>query len=138
MSKTLSPAQWGDLFKLADAGKLDRAVVDYCREMRDAGYKAQSEAAEAKCASRTCTDEELEYAAFAKCPCGAGLAHHKDIGVWGYWDCSDILTDRAIPLGHPGSLQHTDRLPFSLYEVKSERQPSAGGATTRPKTPAQP
>lgn len=133
--KQLTAAQWGTLWKLADAANIDPAIADYCREMRDGGYKAEHDAAEAKCNAGACTDEDLEYAATARCPCGAGLAYHKGIGVWGFWDCSDILTGRAKKKGEPGSVQHTYRLPFNLYDVKSERQPSAQGATTRPRRP---
>lgn len=81
------------------------------------------------------TDSELIYSATARCPCGAGFAYWdaydvKDGG--GAWDCSDILTGRAIQFGQSGAKAHTAMLPFSFYEIKSERQPSAGGATTRP------
>lgn len=70
---------------------------------------------------------ELVYSAFARCPCGYGLAHWTDSGPDGYWDCAGILLDQADP-----NIVHTDRLPFTFWEVKSERQPSARGATTRP------
>jgi hypothetical protein len=73
-------------------------------------------------------DSELVYSATARCPCGAGMAYVPgDL----YWDCSDILTNRAIHRDLPGSKTHTDRLPFIFYKIKSEGQPSAGGATTR-------
>jgi hypothetical protein len=74
----------------------------------------------------------LIYAAYSRCPCGAGLAHREGVGPDGYWDCSDILLGKAVPKGEPGSVQHTAQLPFVFYEVKSENQPSANGATTRP------
>ena len=79
------------------------------------------------------TDADLRYAATSRCPCGAGLAYPLDSGIHGSWDCSDILTGRAVPSGDPGAVQHTDRLPFAFYEIKSEDQPSANGATTRPR-----
>lgn len=79
---------------------------------------------------------KLVYAAHKRCPCGAGLAYEPrgESGkpIAGYWDCSAILLGDAIPSGQPGSVQHTGRLPFVFYEVKSETQPSAQGATTRP------
>ncbi len=81
---------------------------------------------------------KLLYAATARCPCGAGLAYDQDEegdGVFrgpSAWECSAILMDAAIPSGAPGAVQHTDRLPFVFYEIKSEGQPSAKGATTRP------
>jgi hypothetical protein len=76
---------------------------------------------------------DLVFAAYDKCPCGAGLAYPKNIGIRGFWDCSDLLLNRAIPKGEEGSKTHTAQLPFMFYEIKSENQPSAKGATTRPK-----
>lgn len=81
------------------------------------------------------TEDDLVYAAFARCPCGAGLARIKNCGPNGrlaHWDCSDILLGRAIPPGQEGAKVHTAKLPFQFYEVKSENQPSAEGRTTRP------
>ena len=81
-------------------------------------------------------DKSLVYAAYARCKCGAGLAYaprgESGQPIQGYWDCSDILTGRAIPMGQEGSVQHDDRYPFVFYEIKGENQPSADGATTRP------
>jgi hypothetical protein len=76
--------------------------------------------------------EDLVYAATSRCPCGAGLAYVPDGET--VWDCSAILLGEAIPSGQPGSVQHTGQLPFAFYEVKSEQQPSAQGATTRPRS----
>lgn len=82
------------------------------------------------------TDDELRYSATARCPCGAGLAYPKGVDLRDWracsWDCADILTGRAVP----GHRTHTDRLPFAFHEIKSELQPSANGASTRPKTGA--
>lgn len=89
--------------------------------------------------------ERLVYAAHARCPCGAGLAYDPAGEVGGSdgphhrpnaWDCSAILLGEAVPSGQPGAVQHTGELPFAFYEIKSETQPSAGGATTRPKAEA--
>ena len=83
-------------------------------------------------------EEDLVYAAYSRCPCGAGLAyvpggdHPSGVPIGGYWDCSDILLERAMHKGPPSAARHTAQLPFVFYEIKSERQPSAGGATTRP------
>lgn len=77
------------------------------------------------------TEQALRYAAYKRCPCGAGLAYvpsSKDQS----WDCSDILLGRAATKGQPGSKTHTGKLPFAFYEIVSEEQPSAQGATTRP------
>lgn len=78
--------------------------------------------------------DELVFAATKRCVCGAGLAYRK-AGANPYkssWDCSDILAGRAALKGEEGSVQHTAKLPFVFYEVISEEQPSANGATTRP------
>jgi hypothetical protein len=93
------------------------------------------------------TDDKLIYSAYARCPCGAGLAYPKDPTVrqcrawnpdtpflhWDHWDCSDILTGRAVPKGQERAKTHTGQLPFAFYEIKSENQPSANGANTRVK-----
>ena len=80
-------------------------------------------------------DKQLVYSATSLCCCGAGMAHPKKTDSFnGYWDCSDILTGRAIPTGNVDSKLHTAKLPFVFYEIKSENQPSANGATTRPIT----
>jgi hypothetical protein len=113
------------------------AVIDrlcaWRDERRRKRWQREHEEAEAKAASGTLTDAELIYAAHARCPCGAGLAYPKGIGPMGFWDCSDILTGRAALKGEPGSVKHEARLPFIFYEIKSEQQPSADGATTRPR-----
>lgn len=79
----------------------------------------------------TYTDDDLVYAAWSRCECGAGLAYPRGCGPHHHWDCSDILTDRAIPSGQPGAARHTDKLPFVFWDIKSEGQLSAGKATTR-------
>lgn len=80
--------------------------------------------------------KQLVYAAHNRCPCGAGLAYDPHGGdknsVFkfphnGYWDCSAILLGTADK-----GVQHTAQLPFAFYEILSECQPSARGATTRP------
>lgn len=81
--------------------------------------------------------DRIIYAAHSRCPCGAGLAYDPCFedknGVFagplsGYWDCSAIILGTADK-----SAKHTAQLPFAFYEVKSEQQPTANGATTRPK-----
>ena len=78
-------------------------------------------------------DAELVYAATARCMCGAGLAYPTDARPKDAWDCSDILTGRAVPKGVIGSVLHDTPRPFVFYEIKSEHQPSANGQTTRRK-----
>lgn len=70
------------------------------------------------------TPDELRYSREAKCECGAGLAYPKATGLQeGAWHCSAILTGVADK-----KVLHTGRLPFSMYEVKSEND----NQTTRP------
>lgn len=70
--------------------------------------------------------DELRYAAYSRCPCGAGLAYPKNIGIHGAWYCSSILLGEAVP-----GTTHEAPKPFAFWEIKSEDQPSANGATTR-------
>ena len=79
--------------------------------------------------------ERLIFAAYKRCPCGAGLAYdpcaEDENSVFkgplsGYWDCSAIMLGTA-----DAKVTHTAKLPFSFYEILSENQPSANGATTR-------
>lgn len=72
-------------------------------------------------------DAELVYAATSRCLCGAGLCYPTNVSTHGAWRCSGVLTHRCT---HDVG-QH-DVFPFAFYEIKSERQPSAHGATTRP------
>ena len=73
------------------------------------------------------THEELCFAATSRCQCGAGHAYPPaDADVAGYWDCSAVLLGTVQPS------QDHKTFPFAYYEVKSENQPSAQGATTRP------
>lgn len=72
-------------------------------------------------------DDELIYSAGARCAkCGAGLAYPKNCDPFHQWTCSAVLKNIGTDKGH-------DALPFAFYEVKDEGQPSANGATTRPK-----
>jgi hypothetical protein len=100
----------------------------------EAEARALCEQADKVQAATTTVESRLTYAAFARCPCGAGMAYDpvgesgKPFG--GYWDCSAILLGVADK-----SVKHSAQLPFAFYEIKSDQQPSAGGATTRPKQP---
>ena len=83
--------------------------------------------------------DRLVFAAYSRCPCGAGLAYdpaaeEPDSVFHGpsAWDCSAIILGTAVASGQPGAVQHTGKLPFAFYEIKSENQPSARGLTTRP------
>lgn len=127
--------------KYAEADQLEAKASEL---QRDAAAERLAELRTKPLAGR------LIYAAYSRCPCGAGLAYDP-AGIsggkpqadevtdspfkgpfGGYWDCSAIILDAALPKGEVGSVQHTDKLPFAFYEIKSENQPSAQGATTRP------
>lgn len=107
-------------------------IIDWLVARRDERRRkrwiADEETARAKSYAGTLTDKELIYAAYARCPCGAGMAYAKGIGAHGFWDCSDVLTGRAKP-----NVVHDARLQFVFWSIKSEQQTSANGATTRPK-----
>jgi hypothetical protein len=77
----------------------------------------------------TYAPKDLVYAATVRCLCGAGMAYVKSraLSDMKFWDCSAILLGRADE-----KVKHEARLPFVFYEIKSEKQPSANGATTRP------
>lgn len=79
------------------------------------------------------TEDELVFAATARCNCGAGLAYPKGVGIHSYWLCSDILLGIAIPNGQEGCAVHDSGYHFSFYDIKSDQQPSAEGRTTRRK-----
>lgn len=82
---------------------------------------------------RTFRDSELVYSATSCCLCGAGLAYPRRAHPGsGAWDCSDILTGRAVKQGEPGAKRHDGPAPFAFYKVLSELQPSAALRTTRP------
>ena len=69
-------------------------------------------------------DDELVYAATAKCPCGHGLAYPEGCGPSHHWDCSAILKGIANK-----DVKHTGKMPFMFYSIKSE---NSERGTTRP------
>lgn len=93
---------------------------------------------------------ELIFAANSRCKCGAGLCYVKDredrkIETGDKWICSSILlSDIKLKVKTEGGffgggtiedengVEHNQSYPFVSYEIKSEDQPSANGATTRP------
>lgn len=107
-------------------------IVDRAKEARYAMYKKTEDDIREKCETgHKFNPADLVYAAKARCPCGAGMAYPTGMGPFGFWDCSDILLGKADDLA-----QHSARLSFICYEIKSEKQPSAQGATTRRKAAA--
>jgi hypothetical protein len=37
------------------------------------------------------------------------------------WDCSDILSGVAVPKGEPGSMTHSDVMPYAFWKVRPSR-----------------
>lgn len=80
--------------------------------------------------------DRLSFAAYDRCNCGHGMAYdptgevasNKEghLRTPSQWECSAILLGIARE-----DIAHSAPLPFAFYEVKSESQPSAHGATTR-------
>jgi hypothetical protein len=99
-------------------------------------------------------NERLIYAATSRCPCGYGFAYDPTGELTTdksespfrrphQWECAGTLLHVAGEL-EDGLRQwvakatHDHPLPFAFYELKSENQPSANGATTRePKLPSE-
>lgn len=104
------------------------SIVAWRDVQRRKRWVREHDLAQAKADAGNLKDSELIYAAMARCHCGAGMAYPRGIGGHGFWDCSGILTGRAMA----GENTHCARLPFVFWSVKSESQPSANGATTRP------
>lgn len=66
----------------------------------------------------------LVYSARARCRCGRGLCYREHDAA-DAWECAAVVLDGDNPHNH-------EAFPFAFYEIKSEIQPSAAGATTRP------
>ena len=102
----------------------EQIINDYGKQ-KDEAFKARWERFDKH--HEAFKDEELVYSAHARCKkCNAGLAHPESCGPWHQWTCSNVLKGIGTDKGHGAFL-------FSMYEIKSEKQPSANGATTRPK-----
>jgi hypothetical protein len=73
--------------------------------------------------------QRLVFSAKDRCECGAGLAYERR-ATQPIWDCSAILLGDALLAGERGAINH--RTPCGYYEIVSERNIAADGATTRP------
>ena len=119
-------------------------------EAKAKGLRDQVSAAHREALLAKPLNDRLTYAAHARCDCGAGMAY--DPAAKGdptsplmlersgprQWECSDILRFETYTSDQKLAVKaatHTSPLPFALYEVKSENQPSANGATTRERVP---
>jgi hypothetical protein len=121
MTHTFTDATDEDVLKLAKD----------IEQRRTSEYVKQGEVVAKRIADhgKPFTDDELRYAARSRCSgCKAGLAYPLGIGIQGAWYCSDWLTGR----NDARTTGKHDQFPFTFYEIKSETQPSAHGATTRP------
>lgn len=77
---------------------------------------------------RNVTVDDLVWAASARCRCGAGYVYPRCLhDPHGHWYCSASLLGTATA----GST-HDCAKPFAFWNIKSDEQPSANGATTRP------
>lgn len=108
------------------AEKEARGVIEEYHREKSNVFKERW--AEMEAGKRFFTDDELRYAAWARCEaCNAGLAYPKGCGGFHMWSCSAVLkgeeTDRS---------KHVD-YPFSFYSIRSEEEVRANGQTTRPK-----
>ncbi len=107
---------------LAEREKAEAVILKYGQQKSD-DFKARWQRFEH---GEHFTDADLIYSAGARCSkCQAGLAYPKGCDPWHQWTCSNVLKGIGEDKGH-------EAFPFSFYEIKSEEQPSARGATTRP------
>lgn len=119
---------------LAEADRLEAAAKTKRQEAFDA-RNARDEARP--------LEERLIFAATARCDCGHGVAYDPTGKVAtdngspfrspSAWECSAILLGIASD-----RLKHCEPLPFAFWEIKSEGQGSASGASTREPGPPNP
>lgn len=116
--------------------KLEAAIEPKRKRLNEIWSKQHENTAERVKRCNTGKDkfelDELIFSSHARCDCGAGMAYPENIGTHGSWYCSDILLGRAAKKNEPDSKNHTGALPFTFYQINSEKQPSVNGATTRP------
>lgn len=86
--------------------------------------------------------ERMTFAAYTRCECGAGMAYdpyqeddpNSPFKGPTKWECSNILLYETFDRDKKAEVKaavHSPPMSFNAYEVKSENQPSANGATTR-------
>lgn len=122
-----------------------RAEADALEAQAKAVRAKASEARQLELLSQPLNDRMI-YAAYDRCECGAGMAYDPaakgdptsplvmEASGPSKWECSDILRFSTYTADQKLAVKaatHTSPLPFAFYEVKSENQPSANGATTR-------
>lgn len=115
-----------DKAEAADSGQ-NAALAKFFKASRAEAEAVAKRIKKAMLGNGDFTPFELLYAATFRCRCGAGMAYPEDTGSAGSWYCSAILHGQASR-----DVDHTPAHPFAFYEPKSESQPSAYGASTRP------
>ena len=117
----------------AYSARIDAATAAIDSEISALQKRKSAIIAEIHASHKTFPDG-LIYSATSRCKCGAGLCYDESkAGINGCWTCSVcVLADRAnLPMEGWDKSAH-QAFPFREYEIKSETQPSANGATTRP------
>lgn len=118
----ISEEQYKQAIKANDEAE---AIINEYGRQKHNDFEARWKRFETKC--EYFTDADLVYSAFTRCKkCSAGVAYPKECGGFHQWTCSNVLKGVGTANGH-------EAFPFQFYEIKSENQPSANGATTRPK-----
>ena len=107
---------------LEELRKREKEMVPFRNELHKL-MDEESEAAKhriiaAKAGHGNFKEDELKWAAYNRCECGAGLAHPAGIGINGSWYCSAILMGNANR-----EVLYVNELPFAFYEIKSDTQP---------------
>lgn len=128
---------------------MERRKLARAEQLEEKAKKLRGEASE----SRKQRDlkrpafDRLVYAAASRCACGYGMAYDPTGKLTASpdripssrphsWECAGTLLYRANELSDDQrsfvkEALHDSPLPFTFYEIKSESQPSAHGATTR-------
>ncbi len=110
-------------FALARNGESAGSSMDWLRRL------ASDLRAMVMAPDRAVTVDDFEWAATARCRCGAGFCYPnftKD--SHGHWFCSALMLGTA-----PADSEHDVAKPFAFWSIKSDSQPSANGLTTRPR-----
>ena len=124
--------------KIAAGHEAYRAKIEAATASIDAEIavlqKRKSDAVHAIYSSHKTFTDGLIYSATARCKCGAGLYYDEGkSGINGEWTCSVcVLAERAGASMEGWDKNAHQSFPFREWEIKSEDQPSANGATTRP------
>lgn len=144
----ISAGQCGNQFQIGKAMTHDDALTKKADEFeaQAAAIRQEVDAARKSALKAEPLNDRMIYAAYDRCACGAGMAY--DPAAEGdkssplvlersgpsKWECSDIVRYETFDAAKQAEVKdatHTPAMPFAFWEVKSENQPSANGATTR-------